>query len=97
MIPANLYTSLPSSITIPPPPPPPSSNTPGTEIKEELKGRKLPVCHTAMIPWTAEFVAGVANGVDESTNPNGEKKKKKWDADAVMRIARDNARRVYGI
>jgi TatD DNase family protein len=22
----------------------------------DLKGKKLPLCHTAMIPWTAEFI-----------------------------------------
>ncbi|KAF8621449.1 hypothetical protein AX15_007802 [Amanita polypyramis BW_CC] len=48
-----------------------------------LKGAKLPLCHSAMIPWTAEFVAGVAG--------NG------WDAERVMREARENARKVYGV
>lgn len=47
-----------------------------------VKGR-LPICHTAMIPWTADFVANVAG--------------EGWDADRVMKEARDNARRVYGV
>ncbi|KAH7886712.1 hypothetical protein F5I97DRAFT_1807266 [Phlebopus sp. FC_14] len=48
----------------------------------EVKGR-LPLCHTAMIPWTADFTAGVA--------------KQGWDAAKLMTRANDNARLVYGI
>jgi TatD DNase family protein len=47
-----------------------------------VKGR-LPLCHSAMIPWTAEFVAGVAG--------------EGWDAERVIKLARDNARKVYGV
>ncbi|RDB15951.1 putative deoxyribonuclease TATDN2 [Hypsizygus marmoreus] len=47
-----------------------------------MKG-KLPVCHSAMIPWTAEFVAEVAG--------------EGWTADRVMNEARENARKMYGI
>ncbi|KAG6845025.1 hypothetical protein H0H87_001546 [Tephrocybe sp. NHM501043] len=49
---------------------------------EGMKG-KLPICHTAMVPWTAAFVAGVAG--------------EGWDAERVMREARQNARGVYGV
>jgi len=58
--------------------------TPGNLYKSlpSLKG-KLPLCHTAMIPWTAEFVANVAGG--------------RWDTDEVMNESRENARRVYGV
>ncbi|KAG5640663.1 hypothetical protein DXG03_007600 [Asterophora parasitica] len=45
MIPSNLYASITSL-----------ADVPGLK-----KGAKLPVCHSAMLPWTAEFVAGVAN------------------------------------
>lgn len=48
-----------------------------------LKGAKIPLCHSAMIPWTADFVANVAG-------PG-------WDAEKVMRDARENARKVYGV
>ena len=48
-----------------------------------LKGAKLPLCHSAMIPWTAEFVANVAG-------PG-------WDVEKVMREARENARKMYGV
>lgn len=47
-----------------------------------LKGR-LPLCHTAMIPWVAEFAAGVVGGG--------------WGPADVMVRANENARAVYGI
>ncbi|KZP13351.1 Metallo-dependent hydrolase [Athelia psychrophila] len=51
----------------------------------DKKPKRLPLCHTGMIPWTADFVAGVLNeGVE-------------WDAARVMKVARDNARAVYGV
>ncbi|KAI5116506.1 hypothetical protein M0805_004669 [Coniferiporia weirii] len=54
---------------------------------QELKsGARLPLCHTGMLPWTAEFVAGVAK---EAGAPH--------DAERVMREARDNARQMYGV
>ncbi|KAG6826950.1 hypothetical protein H0H92_013787 [Tricholoma furcatifolium] len=49
---------------------------------EGIKG-KLPLCHTAMLPWTAQFVANVAGDA--------------WTAERVMREARENAKLVYGI
>lgn len=52
----------------------------------EMKGRRLPLSHSAMIPWTAEFVAQVANEAGGS-----------WDTESVMRCARDNAKRMYGV
>lgn len=48
----------------------------------DVKGR-LPICHTAMLPWTAAFVANVAG--------------KNWTADSVMSVARENAKKVYSI
>ncbi|KZV70930.1 hydrolase [Peniophora sp. CONT] len=47
-----------------------------------LKGR-LPLCHTAMIPWTAQFVADAIGG--------------DWDAGKVMELGRANARTMYGV
>lgn len=53
----------------------------------ELKsGSKMPLCHTTMLPWTAEFVAEVAREVEPA-----------YDAERVMREARDNARLMYGV
>ena len=54
----------------------------------EVKGKRLPLCHTAMLPWTAEFVARVASDAGNSSD---------WDVERVMRISRENARRMYGI
>ena len=54
----------------------------------EVKGKRFPLCHTAMLPWTAEFVARVANDATGTTD---------WDIERVMRIGRDNARKMYGI
>ncbi|TFK19864.1 hypothetical protein FA15DRAFT_674085 [Coprinopsis marcescibilis] len=49
----------------------------------EIKGKRIPLCHTAMVPWTAQYVANTAG--------------EGWDADRVMREARENARSVYGV
>ncbi|KAF9552164.1 hypothetical protein CPC08DRAFT_302714 [Agrocybe pediades] len=82
MVPANLYDDLPA-----------------------IKGKKLPVCHSAMVPWTAKFVADLANGVQSDRVEGGSdpavpaegQTGTQWDADLVMKIARDNARKVYGV
>lgn len=47
-----------------------------------MKG-KLPVCHSAMVPWTAAFIASIAG--------------EGWTPDKVMSEARENARKVYGV
>lgn len=47
-----------------------------------VKGR-LPLCHTAMIPWTAEVVAASAG--------------EGWDVDRVLELGKTNAHSVYGI
>ncbi len=47
-----------------------------------VKGR-LPLCHTAMIPWTAEVVAAVAG--------------EGWDVDRVLELGKTNAHSVYGV
>lgn len=53
----------------------------------ELKsGSRFPICHTAMIPWTADFVASVANEVGVG-----------YDRERVMREARENAKKMYGV
>ncbi|KAF5322647.1 hypothetical protein D9619_000245 [Psilocybe cf. subviscida] len=57
MVPSNLYGSLPAW-------------NPNTDDKEqdkkdskEMSRKKLALCHTGMLPWTAEFVAEVVNSV----------------------------------
>jgi TatD DNase family protein len=49
----------------------------------EIRGKKLPVCHAAMLPWIAAFVAEVA----------GERR----DANKVLTDARENGRKMYGV
>ncbi|KAG5653458.1 hypothetical protein H0H81_000227 [Sphagnurus paluster] len=49
---------------------------------QDTKGR-ISVCHSAMLPWTAAFVANVAGAG--------------WTADRVMTEARENARKMYGV
>ena len=58
-----------------------------------LGSNKLPICHTGMVPWTAEFVSNVAVGV--KTGEGGDVGV--WDVERVMREGRENARRVYGV
>ena len=47
-----------------------------------VKGR-LPLCHTAMIPWTAAFVAEVAG--------------EEWNVERVLELGKANAHRVYDV
>jgi len=53
-----------------------------------VKGR-FAFSHSGMILWTAQFIADCAN-----VNAQGEDR---WDADRVMREARDNAKDMYGV
>lgn len=66
----------------------------------EMKGKRLPLCHTGMIPWTASFVAETIQsclegnpGDSESRQEGGEV----WGPDRVMKTARCNANAVYGV
>lgn len=45
--------------------------------------RKYWFSHSLMIPWTAEFLAGVMG--------------EGWDAEMVLDVAREDAKRVYGV
>ncbi|GAB1518074.1 hypothetical protein RhiTH_001133 [Rhizoctonia solani] len=72
---------------------------------------RMPLCHAGMIPWTAEFVASAANqgvvdqvvkevengGVKEVEGASEASDKKVWTAAEVMKIARENAKHVYGV
>lgn len=77
MVPANLYDSIIQNDAKK------DNDNDEKDKASGIKGKKLPVCHSAMVPWTAEFVATVAG--------DG------WAADRVMREARENARMVYGV
>ncbi|KAJ3513074.1 hypothetical protein NLJ89_g3150 [Agrocybe chaxingu] len=64
-----------------------------------LKGKKLPISHSAMIPWTAKFVAEVVNeALGRRKEDGGEPKETEmvWSTDEVMRVSRENARKIYG-
>ncbi|KAF7985424.1 hypothetical protein HWV62_5143 [Athelia sp. TMB] len=61
----------------------------------EMKGKRLPLCHTGMIPWTADFVAGVLN--EDGSGDEERKIESMWDATNVMKVARDNAKAIYGV
>ena len=58
-----------------------------------LKGKRLPLCHSGMIPWTAKFVAGEGSSAAVGVEPQTYE----WDADRAMAVARENARTLYGI
>lgn len=62
----------------------------------EIKSRRLPLSHSAMIPWTAEFVANVAS---QALQSEGDTKLDDgiWTTENVLRIGRTNARRMYGV
>lgn len=91
-----------------------------------LKGKRVPLSHSAMIPWTAGFVAEVANSIDgiegegegggvetgakDASREDGESKEEvgkaeleveknaeRWDVEKVMKVARENARKMYGV
>lgn len=58
-------------------------------------GSKLPISHTGMIPWTAEWVSKVATEAANQLTTNGDTTG--WTVERVLNEARDNAKRVYGI
>ena len=65
------------------------ANLPTKQIGMTSKQR-YPFCHGGVLPWTAEFVAGVLNegkGLDD----------RRWTTVDVLRQARENARACYRI
>jgi hypothetical protein len=77
------------------------------------KGQKIPFALSAMIPWTAEFVAKVLNESSLHVDEMGVEKleigapiessqmplyvSQEWTTEDVLRIARHNAAYLYGI
>ncbi|KAJ7767975.1 hypothetical protein DFH07DRAFT_808300 [Mycena maculata] len=55
----------------------------------DANGKKLPLSHCGMLPWTAGFVAGLL--------PPGRGGDAGWDAARVLSVARENARAMYGV
>jgi len=64
-----------------------------------MKNKRVPLSHSAMIPWTADFVAQVANSAIQNGEQGGEEEKELdiWDVERVMKVGRDNARKMYGV
>ncbi|KAJ8089492.1 hypothetical protein PM082_014746 [Marasmius tenuissimus] len=56
-----------------------------------LSGNRLPLSHSAMIPWTADFVSGVLKEKEGETDGDG------WDSMKVLEVGRENARKMYGV
>ncbi|KAG8937279.1 hypothetical protein FRC02_000049 [Tulasnella sp. 418] len=66
---------------------------PGTLKPEFLglqPGQRIPFSHSAMIPWTAQFVADVVNSVIPEDGP-------KWSVTDVLRVGQENASKMYSI
>ncbi|KAF5360149.1 hypothetical protein D9758_011347 [Tetrapyrgos nigripes] len=61
-----------------------------------MKGR-LPLSHSAMIPWTADFVVDGFKSDSSSGNGNEDENNVPVDVDLVMSVARENAKKVYGV
>lgn len=69
----------------------------GTTVKA-VAGKRVSISHSAMIPWTAEFVAKVAEDVAGKGNDgNGDKGRVSWDVESVLKVGRENAQKMYGI
>ncbi|KAK7054847.1 hypothetical protein VNI00_003310 [Paramarasmius palmivorus] len=57
-----------------------------------LGGSRLPLSHSAMIPWTTDFVAGIFNGKDQDGDAA-----QVCDSETVLKVGRENARKMYGV
>jgi TatD DNase family protein len=68
----------------------PSTLGPPSSIGMTSK-QKFPFAHSGVLPWTAAFVAKVLN---ERETTEGEAP---WTTEDVLRVARENAGKVYGI
>ncbi|KAF7340112.1 hypothetical protein MVEN_01929600 [Mycena venus] len=55
----------------------------------EAKGKKLALSHCGVLPWTADFIAGLL--------PQGNEENERWDTARVLSLARENARAMYGV
>lgn len=62
-----------------------------------LRGKRLPICHSAMIPWTAKFVAEVANEALIATVATKNLQSFVWNADKVLSVSRENTKKMYDV
>ncbi|KAH7100329.1 hydrolase, partial [Auriculariales sp. MPI-PUGE-AT-0066] len=62
------------------------------ELKKENGGnaQRLPLCHSGMVPWTAEFVSEVVQGIDR---PDGQS----WMTESILDVSAKNAAVMYGV
>ena len=56
---------------------------------------RLPLCHSAMLPWTAEFVSDVINR-DHAQMDQGDAQSP-CDVNTILRVSAENAAKVYGL
>jgi TatD DNase family protein len=52
----------------------------------DAKGKRLPLCHSGMVPWTADFVSKL---LPENAG--------EWSTERVLNVARENAKAMYGV
>ena len=57
-------------------------------------GSRLPICHSGMLPWTAEFVANV---IKEAQTADSDGNVIEYDTARVILEARKNAKDMYNI
>ncbi|KAI3610521.1 hypothetical protein WG66_006944 [Moniliophthora roreri] len=57
-----------------------------------LSGARLPLSHSAMIPWTTDFVSDILNGKAEGGDAASA-----CNSETVLKVGRENARKMYGI
>ncbi|GJJ13602.1 hypothetical protein Clacol_007858 [Clathrus columnatus] len=60
------------------------------DLSTLVSSAKLPLSHTAMIPWTAEWVAKVAQEGDQTSA-------EVWNVERVLELGKCNAKAVYDI
>lgn len=62
------------------------------ELKKENGGnnQRLPLCHSGMVPWTAEFVSEVLKDVE---GPDGQP----WTTESILDVSAKNAAIMYGV
>ncbi|GAA5831916.1 hypothetical protein JCM3766R1_000153 [Sporobolomyces carnicolor] len=77
----------------------PANMGPNSKLRMTSK-QKFPFCHAAALPWTAEFIAKTFNeAAIKSDDAEGgtEDQREEWDTVKVLKVARENARKVYKI
>ncbi|GAA5886025.1 hypothetical protein JCM5296_007066 [Sporobolomyces johnsonii] len=74
----------------------PSNLGPNSKLGMTSK-QKIPFSHSGMLPWTAEWVAKVLNEAAREEGRDGEEGWRDWTTVDVLKVARENATKVYGV